>query len=188
MPIIIARIAMLLMISFVSFGLFTLLAPDPDGKLSDRWSSLKVLYWGAGISAVIVFVVAPHPVEVFTLKDGGILMRGIYWLFMAGGAWLVFTAFWERLKSVTGHATPAPRNTTPSTVVLPNIRRVAFDYLDQEGNFNSCEVTAERYRYGNLYVYCHMRRAQSIALLVMSLICEQMKCWINRYGLKRFIK
>lgn len=47
-----------------------------------------------------------------------------------------------------------------SIVVRPGIRRVAFDYIDMDGNVTSREITANRYANGKIIGYCHLRRAQ----------------------------
>lgn len=47
-----------------------------------------------------------------------------------------------------------------SSVVVPDIRRVAFDYIDMDGNVTTREITADRYVSGKIIGYCHLRRAQ----------------------------
>lgn len=59
-----------------------------------------------------------------------------------------------KIKNAVSSAKPA------AAVIVPRgIRRVSFDYLDQDGNLTTREVTARRYREreGKLYAFCHLR-------------------------------
>lgn len=153
MELIIARVMMLLVIALVSLTLVVLFARDPEGSLSDRTFSAKVLVGAALICSTVILFVAPDPGAVYTLQDGGFLMQAIYWLAVAGGAWFVFSVIYDRLRN--------PSSKPKATALVRNdIRRVAFDYIDQDGNLTTREITAERYRNGKIFAYCHLRKAE----------------------------
>lgn len=152
MAIIISRIMMLLVIGLVSLALFALVSRN-DGELSDKASSIKVLLGAALFCAVVVLFFAPDPGAVLTLQDGGLLMSAVYWLFVGAGALLVSVGLYDRIIH-------SGEPTTASLTVRPGVRRVEFDYIDQESNLTTREVTARSCRDGKITAYCHLRRAE----------------------------
>lgn len=72
----------------------------------------------------------------------------LFWAALFFGALFLIGQFKKGLTSSKPKA---------STYVPSGVRRVSFDYLDQDGNLTSREVTVRRYRGGKIYAFCHLR-------------------------------